>query len=275
AILGDRLFVAATSAASRLMCFSLADGLLQWQRSIDAVEAALCVHDDAVFAASRDGKIYRFSAQDSTEQWRVDLDVRVRAAPAAEDSVLVVVTSAGDVHGLSVRSGQALWRVPTFAAFEAGPVIVDRRVIAVNRDGRVTAMDLDDGTVLWEQQLDAPVYYAPSAQPHRLVFPLSSGTLVLLEPERGSRLAEIDCGELPGASPQVAGDVAYQLLRKGTLLRVDLLRGSVEAIADLPLRSDTPPLLTPAGIILVDEDGEAVMVGANAPPETGNGATTR
>jgi hypothetical protein len=262
AILGENLFIATVSSVSRLHCFSLADGALRWQRTIDAVESALCAHDDAVFAASRDGLVYRFTARDSTEEWRVDLDVRVRAAPAAADSVLVVATAAGDVHGLSVRSGKALWRVPTFAAIEAAPVIVGRRVVAVNRKGRVVAVDLHQGTVLWEQPLDAPVYYSPAAQPRRLVFPLASGTLVMLDPEEGLPLGSIECGELPGASPQVAGDIAYQLLRKGILLRVDLRHGTHETIATLPRRSETPVLLTPRGIILVDEDGEAVMAGA-------------
>lgn len=271
AILGDHLFVATSSTVSRLLCVSLSTGAVQWQRTIKPVEAGLCAHDDAVFVAMRDGRIARFAPEDSTAHWQVDLDVRVRAAPAAADTVLVVVTSAGDVHGLSVRSGRALWRVPTFAAIEAAPVIVDGRVVVVNREGYAAAIRLDDGAVLWELPLGAPVYYAPSAQPHRLVFPLSSGLLVLVDPERGEPTGRIDCGELPGASPQVTGDIAYQLLRKGVLLRVDLIRGKCETVATLPLRSETPPLLTPRGIILVDEEGEAVMVGTRADATTGQG----
>jgi outer membrane protein assembly factor BamB len=269
-ILGEHLFVATVSSVSRLHCFSLVDGTLGWQRTIDAVQSALCAHDGAVFAASRDGQVYRFAASDSTEQWNVDLDARVRAAPAAADSVLVIATAAGDVYGLSARNGMQLWRVPTFASIAASPVIVGGRVIAVNREGRVVAIDLHEGTLLWEQQLDAPVYYGPAAQSRRLVFPLASGALVLIDPEQGATLGRVECGELPGASPQLAGDVAYQLLRKGLLLRVDLADGTHTTVAELPQRSETPPLLTPQGIVLVDEDGEAVLVGGGSATDSGN-----
>jgi len=266
AILHDRLYIASMATEAALRCFSLQDGRLQWTRRIAPVKAALCAHDGAVFAAAMQGSVYCFRGSDSTAQWSRELASAVEAAPAAWDSILVVVTDAGDVHGLSTRTGATIWRVPTFAALQAGPVILGSRVVVVNREGRVLAIDVYSGQVLWEQQLQVPVYYTPAAQPERIVIPLSSGDLVILDPATGSVESRIALNELPGASPQLVGDTAYQLLRKGVLLRVDLVRGGWEIVYTLPLRSQTPPLLTPRGIVLVDEDGEAVLVGTGSPP---------
>jgi outer membrane protein assembly factor BamB len=260
AILDACLFTATMAADARISCFDLTTGKSRWVRRTGAIAAALCAHDGQLFAVSIGGTVSCFTPADSLERWKIELDTPVHAAPAAVDTVLVVAAANGDLHGLSVRDGRQIWRRPTLAALQAGPVILESRVVAVNRAGRVMALDVHTGELLWEQPGTSPVYYTPAAQHNRILVPFSSGVLLLLDAETGGILRSIDIGELPGASPQIVDGTAYQLARKGLLFRIDLESGEYRVVHTLPLRSETPPLLTPLGIILVDEYGEAVMV---------------
>jgi outer membrane protein assembly factor BamB len=258
-ILKHHLFVATIGTESPMHCFSMTDGHLVWTRMIEPVHAPLCAHDGSVYAAGMHGAVYRFEAEDSVEVWKVNVDATMRAAPAAIDSVLVVVTSAGDMFGLSTHDGRKLWRIPTLAAILAGPVIANGLVIGVNCVGTVTCADAYTGIVQWTTEVGAPVYYSPAVRDGRVYVPLSSGELVLLDLQDGSLFKKIRIGELPGASPVLHGPVLYQLTRKGVLYAVSLQTYAITEVYTLPGRSETPPLLTPSGIVLVDEEGEAVL----------------
>ncbi|MCB2203785.1 PQQ-binding-like beta-propeller repeat protein [bacterium] len=263
AILNDKLYIATDGGNAHLYCYSLENAALQWKRRTGAVQAGLCAFDDAVFAATVGGLVYRFSEEDSLPQWTRELKSPVYGAPAAADSILVVGTAAGDVYGLSVNTGETMWREPTFAAVQAGPVIQGPRVFAANHEGRVVAIDLHSGQKLWELETGVPVYYPAAVTSARLVLALSDGTLLVVDPQSGTILQSTEIGELPGAAPLLLGNTVYQLLRKGILLRIDLESGAIAVCETLPLRSETAPLLTPRGIVLADEDGEAVMSGCD------------
>ena len=260
AVLGNRLFVATVGSESPLLCFSLRDGSRLWSRVFEPVEAALCVHDGSVYAAGVRGSVARFDPEDSVEVWNTRVTGSVRAAPAAADTLLVVGTETGDLIALSTNSGETVWRVPTFSAIQAGPAIAGRMVVAVNRRGTVTAVHLRDGAVAWERETGSPVYYAPAHRDGKLLLPLASGELLMLRADDGTLLRSILIGELPGASPLLGTRFAWQLARKGALYRVELETGETAIMHTLPERSETQPIMTPRGILLVDEDGESYMV---------------
>ncbi len=260
AVLDDRLFVATVGSESPLLCFSLRDGSLQWSRVFEPVQAALCVHGGSVYTAGIRGHVVRFDPEDSVEVWKSEVTGSVRAAPAAADTLLVVGTETGDIIALSAETGATVWRVPTFSAIQAGPVIADGLVVAANRSGVVTAVDLHDGSVAWEHETGSPVYYAPAHRDGRLLIPLASGNLLLLRVADGTPLHSISIGELPGASPLLGSRHAWQLARKGALYRVDVKTGDVTRMQKLPERSETQPIMTSRGILLIDEEGDSYMV---------------
>ncbi|MBN1446710.1 MAG: PQQ-binding-like beta-propeller repeat protein [Bacteroidetes bacterium] len=260
ALLGSSLFIATIGGTSLLYCFDITSGELQWSRMFEAVHAAVCAHRHHVFVAGARGTVARFAPGDSVEIWKVQLTGPARAAPAASDTVLVVGTETGDVFGLSTETGRILWRVPTFAAVQAGPVIAGGVVIASNRKGIVHALDLHSGTVVWTYECGVPVYHSPAVRAGKLLLPVSSGDLLLLDLHDGRLLRTYTINALPGASPLLSEMHAWQLARNGNLYRVDVQSGDVHIVHKLPAGSETPPVMTPAGILLVDQDGEAIIV---------------
>ncbi|MBR9977242.1 MAG: PQQ-like beta-propeller repeat protein [Bacteroidetes bacterium] len=260
AVSGRSLFVATSGRDPLLLCYDLEQRRLRYQCLIPSVHAALCVVGDRVIYAARDGSVVCHSADDSLARWSVSLDDQLTAAPAANDSVVVIAGQNGDLNALAISDGNALWRISTGAAFLAGPSIRGTMLAAVNVEGVITMAETDDGTIRWRRELEVPVYQGCAWRNDTVAVALANGDVILLHATDGRELARFRTGELPGAAPQFDGAHLVLLHRKGDLMRIGLHSGEITRIAQLPVRSRTAPLITPYGIVLVDEKGEAVCV---------------
>lgn len=260
AVIGRSLFVATSGREPLLLCYDLEQRRLRYQHLIPPVHAALCAVGDRVVYVAGNGEVACHGFHESAPLWTVSLDDRVTAAPAASDSVVVVAGQNGDLNALAISDGRALWRISTGAAFLAGPSVQGDAVLAVNVEGGMTMAELGDGQVRWRRTFAAPVYQEAAWRADTVAIALANGDVVLLHATDGRELGRFCTGELPGAAPQFHGGHILLLHRKGDLLRIGLRSGEITRIAQLPARSRTAPLVTPHGLVLVDENGEAVCV---------------
>ncbi|MFZ1728757.1 MAG: PQQ-binding-like beta-propeller repeat protein [Bacteroidota bacterium] len=261
AIAAGCLFVATNGNSPLLLCFDLKDRIIRYRTGIPSVQASLCAVGQRVILAARNGEVRSYAERDTVPLWRTALHDLITAAPAANDSVVVVAGQNGDLNGLSVSDGRKLWRISTGSAFVAGPTVNGQFAVAANLAGVITMIDASSGEIRWQVELGEPVYQGIAWKDNALAIPLSGGDLVILHPEDGKELARISTGELPGAAPIFYANHILLLQRRGVLVGIDPVSGSVTEIARMDSRSETAPLVTPAGIVLVDEEGEAVMVG--------------
>jgi outer membrane protein assembly factor BamB len=182
------------------------------------------------------------------------------AAPAATDSVVIVAGQNGDLNALAISDGRKLWRISTGSAFIAGPSLSIQSAASVNVAGVVTMVDITTGKILWQVDLGEPVHQGIAWKDNALALALSGGDLVILDAADGHEFDRIETGELPGAAPIHFGNHILLLQRRGVLVDIDPASGSVTEIARLESRSETTPLITPRGIVLVDEEGEGMLV---------------
>jgi eukaryotic-like serine/threonine-protein kinase len=260
AVAGGSLFVATSGAEPLLLCFDLQGRGVLYETRIPSAHASLCAIDGGVVLTARNGGIARYLTGDSAAVWRHALEDFVTAPPAAADSTVVVAGQNGDINALDLRDGSPLWRLSTGSAFLAGPSIRNGAVAAVNSAGLLCMVDLRSGTSRWSLELGEAVHYGIAWRGDTLAVAMSGGDVLLLRDSDGHELARIRMGELPGAAPLFAGGTLLQLQRRGVLLAIDFASGGTREIARLPGGSETPPLLTPEGIVLVDEQGEAICV---------------
>lgn len=258
AISDSHLFIATAGADPLLFCFDLVGRTKRYETRYPSVHAALCAVDSGVVVVSRRGRVSFFTSADSVAMWNMNIEDVVTAAPAAGDTLAVIAGQNGDLTALSLRDGARSWRQPTGAAFLAGPVVRDGAIAAVNSAGRLVLAGLHDGRLRWSRSFDQPVWQSPAWRGDTIAVALSGGDIVLLHSSDGRELARYALGELPGAAPLFVGDRILQLLRNGRLMAIDLSGGVVEEWARLPRRSETQVLVTPYGIVMVDEEGEVV-----------------
>ncbi|MDX9759033.1 MAG: PQQ-binding-like beta-propeller repeat protein [Bacteroidota bacterium] len=260
AIADGCLFIATSGIEPLLLCFDLRARAMRYETRIPSVHASLCAVDGGVIVAARSGEVSRYASRDSIAVWSVSLDGVITAAPAASDSMVIVAAQNGDLSGLSLRDGTRCWRLPTTSAFLADPSVANGLVVAVNAAGTMVAVDLHQGTERWRRDFGDAVYYGTARRGDTIAVALAGGDVVLLREDDGAELARWRTDELPGASPLFSGAVLLQLLRRGELRAIDLATGAMRTVRRLDARSTSAPLLTGEGVVLVDEEGDAVCV---------------
>lgn len=254
------LFVATNGIEPLLLCFDLKERVLRYETRIPSVHASLCAVGGGVIMAARSGEIARHVPGDTMAVWKHALGAAVSAAPAASDSLVFIAGQNGDLTALALSNGALRWRISTGAAFLADPSARAGSVAAVSSAGTMILADAETGALRWRREFGEPVYHGIVWRGDTLAVVLSGGDIVLLREADGLEFTRFRTGELPGAAPIFAGDRLLLLQRRGTLLSIDIASGDMREIIRLPLRSESAPLMTEEGIILVDEEGEAVCV---------------
>jgi outer membrane protein assembly factor BamB len=261
AIAAGCLFVATNGIEPLLHCFDLKERILRYEARIPSVHASLCAVGGGVIMAAHSGEIARYLPDDTAAVWKYALGATVTAAPAASDSLVFIAGQNGDLVAISLASGELRWRIPTDAAFLADPSARAGSVAAVNSTGAMILADAESGELRWRREFGEPVYQGIAWRGDTMAVVLSGGDVVLLREADGFEFTRYHTGELPGAAPIFDGGRLLLLHRRGSLLAIDIASGARHEIVRLPLRSEAAPLLTEEGIVLVDEEGEAVCVG--------------
>lgn len=260
AVAAGCLFVATNGLDPLLLCFDLKERIIRYEAHIPSVHASVCAVGERVIVAARNGEVRSYGAADSLPSWRLPLHDMIIAAPAANDSVVVIAGQNGDLNGIAVGDGRKLWRLSTGSAFLAGPSARNQSVVAVNIAGLVTMADIATGSIRWQVNFGQAVYQGIAWRGDTLAFALSGGDIVLLHTDDGREIARVATDELPGAAPLFHGSSILLLQRRGVLVDIDPATGIVTELARLDTRSEMAPLLTPRGVVIVDEEGEGVLV---------------
>jgi outer membrane protein assembly factor BamB len=112
------------------------------------------VVDDAVFAASADGDVYRIEKGRTVWRTRTDLDL---AAGVGASRDLVVV---GGVHGvvvaLDAATGKQVWKIDLLGEISAQPFVDANAVLMRVGDSRIVSLDVANGNTKWTYDRATP-----------------------------------------------------------------------------------------------------------------------
>lgn len=159
---------ASTPAAMRVVAFSLADGALQWERSLPyagSTTPTLALDGEGrttVFALSGqdksntgpgNGAVLALDPVTGDTRWRWTVN-RSLSGPVvvADGRIYVHNTSYGEaaVHALDATTGTELWRFDAGSVLHRAPTVAENRVFTSSGRNRLTAVRADDGSVEWE-----------------------------------------------------------------------------------------------------------------------------
>jgi outer membrane protein assembly factor BamB len=111
---------------------------------------------DALFAASRGGKVVSLDPATGKARWSTDTRTELAAGPGAGAGVVAVGTSDGRVIALDPASGKQLWDVTVGSEVLAAPLVAGERVIVRSVDGRLHALDGATGKTQWTGEEPVP-----------------------------------------------------------------------------------------------------------------------
>jgi len=109
---------------------------------------------DSVFAAGRNGRIYRFD--EGKQIWRADAGKDISGGVGADSKVVVVGTLKGEVLAFEADSGKPLWQARVSSEVLAAPAVADGLVVVRSGDSRIFGFDAATGSRRWVYQRSTP-----------------------------------------------------------------------------------------------------------------------
>ncbi len=112
--------------------------------------------DGLVYAASAEGTLAAFGADDGVQKWRVQANrAGLSAGVGAGERTAVVATAKGEILAFDSR-GQEKWKTTVSSEVLAPPLVVDGTVLIRSSDNRIHAFAAADGKRRWTYQRTAP-----------------------------------------------------------------------------------------------------------------------
>ena len=210
-------------------------GIAETARLLTAPSPA--VRGEVVIAPYSSGEIVALRVQNGTVLWSDSLTRTggltpmstindIAASPVIMDDHVYAMSHSGQMAGFDIRTGERIWSQPAgglHAPWVAGPFL-----FFVTTDAEVVAMERSTGEVRWITDLPAfrnerrrknrVAWAGPILAGGRLVLANSRGTMVVLDPTSGERIAERDLGDNVYIAPIIAGETVYFLTDEARLI---------------------------------------------------------
>ncbi|MHB1099201.1 MAG: outer membrane protein assembly factor BamB [Burkholderiales bacterium] len=132
--------------------------LILWDDDVGSADDSVfvpAVDGGAVFAASRDGKLFRFESLKGRKIWKIDTDHKLSAGVGVGDGLVVVCSDDGEVLAYD-ESGKSMWNYHVLGELLSVPEIADGVVVVRVGDGRIFGLDEKTGKQLWIYQYANP-----------------------------------------------------------------------------------------------------------------------
>lgn len=198
---------------------------------------------------------------------------------AADQDAVFAASIDGRVYALNPKNGDVIWRARTKARVISGPSLNGDQVLVGTLDGQVVALKRADGTELWRSQAPSEALAAPVGSGRTIVTKAVDGRIYGLDAATGDRHWAFDRNEpnltLRGLSaPLIVGNRVYVGLDNGKLSVLNLLDGTQvwEQTISVPTgRSeldrfndiDADLLAGPDGLFVVTYGGDLALIDYN------------
>ncbi len=106
---------------------------------------------DAVYAASRSGKLYKIDLINGNRLWEVSVPERLSIGPGSDGRTTAVVSTEGDVYAYD-DTGKQMWKVSVGSEVLTEPVVAAGVVIIRALDNRFIGLDAQTGARKWTYQ---------------------------------------------------------------------------------------------------------------------------
>ena len=232
---GDRLFAGSTDGNLYVLNAETGDELERVDTGTVGA-TPLLTEDGQLLVATEDGKLHNLDVETLDSNWNAPFEVStgLLTPPVLTGAETVVVGGIGaKLFGIDSATGDERWSFDAKNWFWGEPAVHGTEgseiVIATNLDGRVYSVIAGTGEDAWPS-IDSgdPIRGGVAiSEDGTAVVVNNEGLVLLIDPQTGEKLDEIDLKEGVYASPVIHDGAAIILSRSHDIFRVDLESGRV------------------------------------------------
>ncbi len=255
-----------------------------WRRNLgDGAEQGYAIlkpayGTDGLYAADRNGKVFKLDPKNGATLWRRDLDTAIFSAVGVGESLAAVTLDKGTVVALHADSGEVLWKMPLNRQISAIPAIGQGRVVARTAGGAVVGMSAETGEIAWSFERPVPGLSihgdsTPVISGDAVFVGLANGKLVANNVVTGREYWEAEVSFTTGrnelerltdsdTSPLVAATTIYTATYQGNVAALRLQNAEIKWKAEASSR--LPMSLGGGRLLITNELGEVVAFDAES-----------
>lgn len=180
-----------------------------WQTSIgsgSSIGFAPTVLNDAIYAATPNGRVGKYDLQTGAVRWQADTDAKLSAGAGSDGTTTVVASLEGEIFAYD-DTGKLKWRTRATSNVAIPPIVGYGLVVVRSGDYRIQAFDVETGDRVWNIQRPGPALALQA--PTQMA--MAEGLFITGLP--GGKMIAIDAAsgnvqwEGTVASPRGAGDL--------------------------------------------------------------------
>ena len=148
-----------------LRALSKTTGVTVWMRTLQApLNGSIYVGQSALFAGSKDGKVYAFDKRTGLILWMNQYAESFSSHPEAAGRYLYIGSEQGSLFALDQASGNAAWRYQTHGPIQGPLAIVSGTVCFGSGDGYIYALRESNAKLIWRRRTGAAVQAVVSVE---------------------------------------------------------------------------------------------------------------
>lgn len=197
---------------------------LLWAREVgESIESSAAIAEGMVFVGTRPGGLVAVSLEDGVVRWTYPVGGEGigESSPAVSGGLVFVGDLGGTVHAVRARDGRKAWTFKTGGEVKSSPVVAGDRVLIGSYDGHLYALRPRTGALLWKLRTDGPVHATAAVDDDVAYVTGCDQVFRGVRIVDGKTVFEVSSGAYTGASPALAGRIAFYGTFESEVLAVD------------------------------------------------------
>jgi outer membrane protein assembly factor BamB len=198
--------------------------VLWTQEAGEVIESSAAIADDTAFVGVQPGALLALDLAKGTPRWKyaIEGDGVGESSPCVAAGLVYVGDLAGIVHAVDAKTGTKAWTFATGKEVKASPIVAGDKLLVGSYDGHLYALDARTGSVVWKTESEGPVHATAAVFEGTTYITGCDQRLRGIRIADGKQVLDVSSGAYTGASPAIAGGVAYYGTFENEVLAVDL-----------------------------------------------------
>src|SRR6266404_7586556 len=189
----------------------------------ESIESSAAIVNGAVYVGSQSGELAALNLSNGSVRWKYKATGPIgESSPCVANGVVYIGDLNGTVHAVKASDGRALWTFKTQGEVKSSPVVVGDRVLIGSYDEHLYCLAASNGALLWKFRTHGPVHCTAGVSNGVAHIAGCDETFRAIRVSDGRQLFSVASGAYTGASPALAGRMAYYGTFNNDVLAVSL-----------------------------------------------------